>query len=240
MHRLFSRARSGRGQGLVEFALILPVLILIVLIALDFGRALYGWVVLQNATRIAANYAAVYPEGWEGAGDPSIQADYEELLENDLDTANCSAPATPPPPQFADGPDTPAGGGSPDTDFDIGDTVVVELSCSFTPLTPIIGGIVGNSVQLAARSEFRIRAGDIIGLPHPTQIPVPCTTVPDLTDNAGNPETVDEARSEWTGSGFIGTFDPANGHDAEIVLTQDIAAGTCAPSYSAITVTYAP
>ncbi len=55
------RRRTGgaRGQGLVEFALVAPVLLLILLLALDFGRAFYSWINLQNASRIGANFAAL-------------------------------------------------------------------------------------------------------------------------------------------------------------------------------------
>ena len=44
------------GQGLVEFALILPVLLLLVIGALDIGRAFYMKVILENAAREGANY----------------------------------------------------------------------------------------------------------------------------------------------------------------------------------------
>jgi len=88
--------RRATGQALVEFAIVAPVLLLLVLVAIDFGRMLYGWVVLQNSARIAANYAGLYPEGWESPGDAAIVAEYEVLIEKDLNTANCTAAPTPP------------------------------------------------------------------------------------------------------------------------------------------------
>jgi PKD repeat protein len=234
MRRLFSRARAGRGRGqsLAEFALILPVLILIVLIALDFGRALYGWVTLQNATRIAANYAALYPEGWKGAGEPAVQADYETLTEYDLDTANCTAPGTPPAPVFTDGPDTAVGGGSADTAFDIGDTVVVELSCTFSPLTPIISGIVGTNVQLSARSEFRIRAGDIVGLANPTPIILPVPGTPTPTPTLGPTPTPTTAPCAAPTAEFSGT--PLSGAGGSLSVSFTSAStipGGCTATY---------
>lgn len=66
--------RSGRGQALVEFVVVLPVLLLMVLIALDFGRALSGWLVLQNSARIAANYAGLYPNGWRDRSSDRLAA----------------------------------------------------------------------------------------------------------------------------------------------------------------------
>ena len=65
MPRLHRRQRS-RGQGIVEFALILPVLILMLLITLDFGRLFMSYVALTNTTRVAANYGSVDPGMFTG------------------------------------------------------------------------------------------------------------------------------------------------------------------------------
>ena len=65
MPRLHRRQRS-RGQGIVEFALILPVLILMLLITLDFGRLFIDYITLTNTTRVAANYGSVNPGMFTG------------------------------------------------------------------------------------------------------------------------------------------------------------------------------
>src|SRR6476659_5639717 len=54
------------GQSLVEFALVLPVMLLLMLTALDFGRVYLGYINLQNMARIAANFAADNPSAWDG------------------------------------------------------------------------------------------------------------------------------------------------------------------------------
>jgi Flp pilus assembly protein TadG len=48
------RPSHDRGQGLVEFALILPVMMLILLIAVDFGRLFFTYIQVNNAAREAA------------------------------------------------------------------------------------------------------------------------------------------------------------------------------------------
>ena len=53
----------SRGQSMVEFALLIPALLLFMLIALDFGRVYLGYVNLQNLARIAANYRGERPDG---------------------------------------------------------------------------------------------------------------------------------------------------------------------------------
>jgi hypothetical protein len=176
--KLGSRQRT-RAQGVVEFALVLPVLLLILLVAIDFGRALYGWVVIQNSARIAANFAGLNASAWQ-SGNATTQQEYEQSILLDFATANCDVPAAAalPEPVFTDGPDTAVSGGPVDTNYDVGDSVVVELDCDFHLITPVIGAILGDTIQIAGRSEFRIRAGDLAGLAFPTQIPPPPTPTP--------------------------------------------------------------
>ncbi len=56
LRRLF---RGKRGQSLVEFSLILPVLLIIVFGIVDFGLGLRSYISLTNATREGARFAAV-------------------------------------------------------------------------------------------------------------------------------------------------------------------------------------
>ena len=51
--------RGEKGQTLVEFALILPVLLLLVIGMLQFGRVLSVWLIVSNSAREGARYAAI-------------------------------------------------------------------------------------------------------------------------------------------------------------------------------------
>ncbi len=53
--------RSSRGQSLVEFALTLPILLLILVGVLDLGRLYFTYISLTNAAREGARYGAKYP-----------------------------------------------------------------------------------------------------------------------------------------------------------------------------------
>ena len=65
---MVARRRSRTtGQSVVEFALLFPVFLLILVVAIDFGRVYLGWVNLQNMARIAANYAANNADAWTGS-----------------------------------------------------------------------------------------------------------------------------------------------------------------------------
>jgi hypothetical protein len=53
-----SAASSRRpGQGLVEFALILPVLLLVVFVVIELARLLAAWLAIENAARFGVRYA---------------------------------------------------------------------------------------------------------------------------------------------------------------------------------------
>ncbi len=62
----FTRHRQ-RGQGLVEFALIFPVLILVLFGLIDLGRAVYDFNTLASASRQGVRIAIVNQNG-AGAG----------------------------------------------------------------------------------------------------------------------------------------------------------------------------
>lgn len=81
MHTLDSTEQTRRkrkGQTLAEFALTLPILLVLMFGIIEFARIFQAWVTLQNAARAAARYASV------GEYD---EAKYPILLGNDLSTA---------------------------------------------------------------------------------------------------------------------------------------------------------
>jgi len=53
--------RKEEGQGLVEFALILMVLVLVVFGVLDLGRAFHSLITITNASREGARYLTKHP-----------------------------------------------------------------------------------------------------------------------------------------------------------------------------------
>ena len=152
------RRTGSRGQSIVELALVLPVLLLLVLIGLDFGRAYLGWVVLNNAARVGADYAALHPAAWGTPGDPVRRGTYEALVRDARadaggTLAGCDD-ATVPAPVFASG-------------VELGDVAEVTLTCRFTPITPLIGSVIAagsDGIAVSARSIFPIRTG-IVGGP---------------------------------------------------------------------------
>jgi Flp pilus assembly protein TadG len=66
LHVIFAvrgnRAGSRRAGGvLIEFALVLPVMVTLVLATIDFGRFAYFHIAVTNSARVGAGYAAMHP-----------------------------------------------------------------------------------------------------------------------------------------------------------------------------------
>ncbi|TAK02453.1 MAG: pilus assembly protein [Chloroflexota bacterium] len=54
------RAKGGAGQALTEFALVIPIFLLVLYGIIEFGRYVYTVQVLNNAAREGARYAIVH------------------------------------------------------------------------------------------------------------------------------------------------------------------------------------
>jgi TadE-like protein len=169
------RQRASRGQAMVEFALILPLLVLLLVMAIDFGRVFFGWIALQNATRIAADTAAQRANAWPSADgnlEQEWRLDYENFITQDLQAANCIYPTPHPDPVF-----TNANPGAPgDTgDHDFGDLVTVHLACEFSLITPFAEAVFGGPIPLEAEATFAINGLVVVGVPDPPSAPPdPC------------------------------------------------------------------
>lgn len=137
--------------------MVLPVILLLTLIALDFGRVYLGYINLQNMARIASNFAANHPDAWGTAPNVQDQARYRNQIIADATATNCRLPASGgapvvPPPTFTDGNGDGSAGG-------LGDSVNVGLTCTFDVITPGIANILGGTVAVSADSDFPVKAG---------------------------------------------------------------------------------
>jgi PKD repeat protein len=129
----------------VEFAIILPVFMLLVLITVDFGRVFFSYVQLSNAAREGAAYAAQQPGDISGitsraTAETNTQAQGGEhplsVTTACLDTTGTTIPCG-----------TAAGGGGP------GYTVTVNASEQFSFLTPWINNFFGGSFRMNASAS---------------------------------------------------------------------------------------
>ena len=163
------------GQALVEFALVLPLIAVLLVFAIDFGRVFYGWVALNNAARVGANYAATHADAWTSptnAAKDAERAAFIQQIVNDGSSVNCSpkpAPGNITPPTF-----TLADGATPVVGTpQLGNQAMVTLSCSMGLLTPLAGAFFPGGVSLRASATFTVRSGAIGGLPVGGSVPTP-------------------------------------------------------------------
>ncbi len=56
MH-MFRKGNRSKGQTLVEFALVLPIMLLVLFAMIEIARLLHAWVTIENAARFGVRYA---------------------------------------------------------------------------------------------------------------------------------------------------------------------------------------
>ena len=183
MPRLHRRQRS-RGQGIVEFALILPVLILMLLITLDFGRLFMSYITLTNTTRVAANYGATNPSMFTGTPNTTT---YNAVVTRESAGLNCALKPdagghNPPIPTF------PGALGS-----GLGGTSLVAMTCNFSLLTPFMTNFFGGPLPISAKAEFPIRTGAVANVSGTTTLPPPGSPIAAFNFTSVSGGTIDGA-----------------------------------------------
>lgn len=129
------------GQSLVEFALALPVLLLILLGLADFGRAFYYTTAISNAARAGAEYAA------KNAGSGATATTIGYKVCNETGFVSYSSTATCPGLSTTVAPSPPVAGGP---DITVTVTYSFELISSY-----LVGRIIGTDpIALRAQATF--------------------------------------------------------------------------------------
>jgi Flp pilus assembly protein TadG len=122
------RIATARGQTLVEYALVLPLMLLILVMLFDLGRAVYYYSVIHNAAREGARFGIITP-----TATGNIELAARELAIG-LDPDNLSVAS----------------------DYDDG-TIQVTVTYAFEPATPIVGNFLdGGMITLESISTMRV------------------------------------------------------------------------------------
>jgi hypothetical protein len=188
MPRRAGRRSRSRGQSLVEFAISFPVVMLMILFGVDFGRVFFGWLTLSNAVREGANYAAINPAAWSTSNAEGI-AEYARLITTEAGGDACTLPSTIPSPAFPSG-------------SSIGSPAVVSITCRFSLITPLMTNILGGGVNVSASASFPIRSGVLGGSGFSAGLP---SFVPSATGSSGG------SGSGGSGSGGSGSGGSGSG-----------------------------
>ncbi len=77
------QAKSTQGQALVELAVVIPMLFVLILLGLNFGTWLYGWIAVGNAARAAGDYA-ILGGAYAGLPPTASSSTLQSLITTDL------------------------------------------------------------------------------------------------------------------------------------------------------------
>lgn len=147
MFSLARRRRGGRrGQALVEFSLVIPIFLLVMISLFDLGRAVFSYNTLTNAAREGARMAIVNQNvpmiidrakrqsAMVELNDPAVTVAFYQVDENGrADTSDpCNLVA-------------------------VGCLAVVSFEATYEPITPFISNIVfGDGVTFVAESTLSV------------------------------------------------------------------------------------
>lgn len=140
------RVRGLRGQYLVEFALVLPVLILILVGLFDAGRLVYAFNTVNNAAREAGRVAIVdqtkshiEAEAIKQASGLGLQAaDVSISYMNFDDKTPCNSPP------------------------EVGCLAVVKVTYNYSAVMPVVGQLL-RTVKVSGTTKFPIEATCVAG-----------------------------------------------------------------------------
>jgi Flp pilus assembly protein TadG len=146
-----ARRPQERGQTLAEFALIAPLLIVIVFGLVDMARAMQSYVTLQEAAREAARYAVTGRDDCAGPSTPTREDCIRETVRNRTSKLNNNSSVATSFrswdfPAFADPPVEDSAGSQCDA-------VEVLVEYEYTPLTPVFSKLIG-SVPISASERL--------------------------------------------------------------------------------------
>lgn len=135
--RFYKVGKEERGQAMVEFALVLPIFMLLIFGIVDFGMGFHTWITVTNSAREGARLGAV-----RGTQAQIVQRVQD--TSDTLDSANMTVTVT------------NAGG-------DSGESVVVDVDYEYTLITPldnilglVSGGSVGPTMTFSSTADMRL------------------------------------------------------------------------------------
>lgn len=140
-HRIPGMPAARRGNNLVEFAMVLPLLLTMFLGIFDFGWILHQQIALDNATREGARRGAV------GASDTAILDRVQEMVSFGVDPDQITISVV-----DENGAARPQGSRTP------GDVIIVEIEQPDVQLITPIRNLVATigTIDLVSEARFRI------------------------------------------------------------------------------------
>jgi len=149
------RENHCRGQTLVEFALILPIFLLLLVGIFDLGRAIYAYNTVNNAAREGGRLAIVDQTESDIQARAAQHAASLQVADADV-YVDYRAQATP----ETEGSCLAEVG----TDAVVGCIAVVKVPYTYNAATPLIGNLVGQ-ILVTGETRFRVEFNCVDNLP---------------------------------------------------------------------------
>jgi len=154
------RGSPGRGQTLVEFALILPIFLLLLVGIFDFGRAIYAYNTVNNASREGGRLAITDQTLADIQAHAAQHAASLQVVDTDV-YVDYRAQATP---EDEDSCRDLNGNPLVGTDAAVGCIAVVRVPYTYNAATPLIGNLVG-PIVVTGETRFRVEFNCVDNLP---------------------------------------------------------------------------
>ena len=148
-----AKKREKKGQALIEFALILPLLLLVIVGIFEFGRVVFVYANLFNAAREGVRYGLTSPQDYNGI----LQHAQDKIVLVQLDPGNDLAVKMDTGPGSTDVCTMDVDNTCPDYAV-LGNRVLVEITYVLRPMTPLLEPITSefNLQTEAARTIQRV------------------------------------------------------------------------------------
>jgi Flp pilus assembly protein TadG len=132
------RGRARRGQSMVEFALLMPVIVLMFMAVFDLARAFWVYNDVSNAVREGARYAT-YDNNTDNIKTATAQYATTGLLTSQV-TVTCYS-------GYSSSASTKTC-----SSVTFGDAIKVQATKAYQPLTGKLTSLIGSSVNITATS----------------------------------------------------------------------------------------
>lgn len=123
-------SKNNRGQTLVEFALVLPILVLLIFGMTDFGRVINGYLTTTEASRVGARVAALREDNT--AVETAVRNAAPSLNQSNLSVVTTPATRV------------------------RGDSVTVRVIYNVDIITPLINTMLANPYVISTQTIMRV------------------------------------------------------------------------------------
>ena len=81
-----NKKTKTKAQAMVEFALVIPILMLLVVGIIEYSRLLFAWIIIENSTRFGIRYATTgqYDQNYCNGGGIYNVSTYDLDADGDL------------------------------------------------------------------------------------------------------------------------------------------------------------